>query len=451
MKQLLLLCSLLLAAASLQAQDAKPWEAWQPPAVMLPQPNGFDTYLQAFALKKEIDGRVMPAVKESEPTKGEPPAAGAPPPAPPAAGAPAGGPGGPPPENPAPAAPPADYFGEGPPDMPLPQRVALYADVLKLVREGLKQECRIRMPNEYSVNGYSYFGGFRSAERLLATEAVLRRQNGDVAGAANSALDGMLLAQHAMSQRTVLSYLVGIACEAITLRNSLDRTIPLLTAPQCREMLGKMLALEQTRPRLADMIAGQLTIRLLFIKTMLTDHDQLEKLLAENRGYPNGAEIAADLTRFLGEMNTQKWEAIGREYRAWQEAVTVPYLRQPKSPPPADSYIATHESPPLHVQLKYAQGLTWLHQRELQLAVRAYLLEKGQLPQDLQALVPNYLPQVPADPFGDGPMKSIMTPNGLAVYGIGPDSVDDHGQPTRFDFVSEGDKGDMVVVISAKP
>lgn len=335
--------------------------------------------------------------------------------------------------------------------MPLPQRVALYDGVLKLVREGLKQECRISLPDKYSVKGESYFGGFRSAARLLATEAVLRRQNGDVAGAAEDALDGLLLAQHAMSQRTIMSYLVGIACEAITLRNSLDPTIPLLTAPQCREVLGKVLALEQTRQRLADMVAGQLTARLLFIKTMLTDRDQLEKLLADYRRYPNGGEIAAELTGFLRDMDAKKWEAIQREYADWRRAVTLPYQRQHESPPPANSYLGSYESPPWHVQLKHAQALTWLHQRELQLAVRAYLLEKGQLPQDLQALVPNYLPQIPADPFGDGPMKSVLTPDGLAVYSIGPDGVDDKGQPTPHFFVDADSKGDVVVLISAKP
>jgi len=39
------------------------------------------------------------------------------------------------------------------------------------------------------------------------------------------------------------------------------------------------------------------------------------------------------------------------------------------------------------------------------LAVRAYFMDRGHLPETLEALVPEYLPAVPLDPFGEGPLR----------------------------------------------
>ena len=62
------------------------------------------------------------------------------------------------------------------------------------------------------------------------------------------------------------------------------------------------------------------------------------------------------------------------------------------------------------------------------LAVERYRLAHGQLPESLGALVPEFLDEVPVDPFGDGPVKYKRLENGFMVYSIGVDEEDDGGK-----------------------
>jgi len=61
------------------------------------------------------------------------------------------------------------------------------------------------------------------------------------------------------------------------------------------------------------------------------------------------------------------------------------------------------------------------------LAAACYRAEKGDLPRDLDALVPDYTPMVPRDPFDGKRMKYRKTDDGAVIYSIGPDGKDDNG------------------------
>lgn len=66
----------------------------------------------------------------------------------------------------------------------------------------------------------------------------------------------------------------------------------------------------------------------------------------------------------------------------------------------------------------------------LRLALRAYQLEHGAPPPNLQALVPAYLNAVPADPFGKGePLRYRASGKTHVLWSIGPDGKDDGGTP----------------------
>ena len=61
------------------------------------------------------------------------------------------------------------------------------------------------------------------------------------------------------------------------------------------------------------------------------------------------------------------------------------------------------------------------------LAVLAYRHERGTLPADLAALVPDYLDSVPEDPFTGQALKYRRSPGGFVVYSVGEDEKDDGG------------------------
>jgi hypothetical protein len=49
------------------------------------------------------------------------------------------------------------------------------------------------------------------------------------------------------------------------------------------------------------------------------------------------------------------------------------------------------------------------------------------------------MPQVPLDPFTGQPLKLKPTAYGVVVYSVGPDGVDDGGQPLTDDHPPKGD------------
>jgi hypothetical protein len=84
----------------------------------------------------------------------------------------------------------------------------------------------------------------------------------------------------------------------------------------------------------------------------------------------------------------------------------------------------------------FQQSLMRTHNRDLaktrllicDLAIRAYSLEHGRNPAKLTDLVPDYLPEVPKDPFGSGQILYRLAPNGYLLYSVGVDGLDDGGR-----------------------
>jgi hypothetical protein len=65
------------------------------------------------------------------------------------------------------------------------------------------------------------------------------------------------------------------------------------------------------------------------------------------------------------------------------------------------------------------------------LAAERYRLAENRWPNSLDALVPRYLEAVPTDPFDGRPLRLRRLPDGLIIYSVGPDRVDDLGKLNR--------------------
>lgn len=63
------------------------------------------------------------------------------------------------------------------------------------------------------------------------------------------------------------------------------------------------------------------------------------------------------------------------------------------------------------------------------LAAKIYRKQTGAYPENLEALVPSLLDQVPNDPYADKPLTYRRTEAGFVVYSVGTDFVDDGGDP----------------------
>jgi hypothetical protein len=62
------------------------------------------------------------------------------------------------------------------------------------------------------------------------------------------------------------------------------------------------------------------------------------------------------------------------------------------------------------------------------LAAERFRLAQGRLPDSLNALMPNYLPELPIDPFDGQPLKFRATDEGITIYSIYENEQDDEGR-----------------------
>jgi hypothetical protein len=83
------------------------------------------------------------------------------------------------------------------------------------------------------------------------------------------------------------------------------------------------------------------------------------------------------------------------------------------------------------------------------LAVCAYRAGHQAPLADLKALVPGYLDAVPEDPFTGGPLRYRKTTSGFVVYSVGPDKVDDGGQPLPYGRNLSASRGDICAGVPA--
>lgn len=420
MGQLLMALFVLSAGqGALGADQPAPWETWQPPAVTLPNPNGFDVYLKAFALKKDIDARQPPPGGA-----GGPVAAGPPPPRPPAS---------------------PDQWGEGPANLPLDQRVALYNPVLKLVREALPMDCRIPPPDKGFDELLPYFAQFRAVARLLRMEAHVRLEAGDMTGAANSALDCMEMAQACATHHTWIGYLVCVACESIGTR-ALDEVILRLDAEGCKSALARMAQIDKRRIPMSEVIDGEERFMRIVFKQVLANPSLLPTGFGMQSPTAPPAMSEAAQKAYLETMRTTSWGAMDPYWASLQVEAARPYRQRRAPPEPTDPFLKLIAPVINNVWFKEAGEQASFRLRQAQIAACWFLQDKGRVPQTLDELVPAYLPAMPADPFGDGPLKSKVTPDALLIYSVGPDGNDDGGAPIK-GVVSRDSLGDIVVTV----
>ncbi len=65
------------------------------------------------------------------------------------------------------------------------------------------------------------------------------------------------------------------------------------------------------------------------------------------------------------------------------------------------------------------------------LAAERFRLDTGRLPKSLEELVPTYLEALPIDPFTGAPLRFAFSDEGIVIYSIGEDLVDDGGLVAR--------------------
>ena len=118
-------------------------------------------------------------------------------------------------------------------------------------------------------------------------------------------------------------------------------------------------------------------------------------------------------------------------WRAWPALRSVTRARQVIAVQELRGAPITGEFPA--VELIYLRVLRAWAKRDVArvgLGLELHRAEKGEYPDSVDALAPEYLNEVPPDPFTGKPLRYVKTNKGFSVYSVGENLKDDAG---RFD------------------
>jgi hypothetical protein len=87
-----------------------------------------------------------------------------------------------------------------------------------------------------------------------------------------------------------------------------------------------------------------------------------------------------------------------------------------------------------HVAELWVRGVGLNRALQAALACERYRLSHGEWPADLDALVPEYLEAVPPDPFDGKAIRYKQIPEGICVWAIGEDLIDNGGDVLRLEI-----------------
>ncbi len=258
----------------------------------------------------------------------------------------------------------------------------------------------------------------RDCVRLLAAAAVLEANRGNTAGSMAYLDDAMHTAQSLHNQPELVSYLVRLACFGLCV-DVMQHTLSLTTFTNEQLVeLEHMLSEAGSSLDLARAFSGERCGSIELINN---------PSLLEGGGGPlmvPGIKSVGlgDVLDYMGSCieacELPPVERIARLKELGEELEQLSALHVVvKILAPALSRIA-------EIDLLCR---TELDMARTAVAIERYRLAKGERPKDLGELIPDYLDQVPVDPYDEQPIRYRPDEIGYVLYSLGPDAQDNEG------------------------
>ena len=302
-----------------------------------------------------------------------------------------------------------------------------------------------------------HLGGLKRLGKLLECEAVLKAEAGD-AISATRAVRASLAVAHSLDTEP------GLASQLVAL-SMVDKSCLSLERVLCRTPLSNDDLLHLTRDLAAAeatnrIVTGLIGDRAIFMELIRLAQDDVRQMIeVSNQNQPE--EEKTDLPSRDPGLG---WRLIGffERDRAFFLRAMETNLLIAAMPPPA-SLATSNQTDQIQTEarkgfyffsgllLPSLSRLPWKDaslRARLRTAQVAVALERwrathaGTLPDSLDALVPDFLPAIPHDPYDGQALRFKRLPQGYVVYSIGPDRRDDGGreQPPRKGKVKREDR-----------
>ena len=289
-----------------------------------------------------------------------------------------------------------------------------------------------------------YLADYPRLARALTLEARVEAEDGSVGSAANSCLDAIELGALTPHGSTLSGKWTGFRCQHAG-RASLWPLINKLTAPQARAAAARLGRIIRSQTPMTATIEADKRSCLGIVTEMFQNRNwRMEFNLGNNQ-----VEMPQRLATYMALLPYSKQRILDDLTSVYDRAIA-----NERRPYYARTDFDNHEplaSRDIVVAMLYPNfgyRFNEVAEPETQnlllmtsLAIHAYKLEHGAPPVDLAKLVPDYLPSVPADPFGKGQALGYQFAKAhravldgfcqahSILYSVGPDCKDDSGQP----------------------
>jgi hypothetical protein len=280
---------------------------------------------------------------------------------------------------------------------------------------------------------------FRNAARLLALDARVKAAHGQMPRAMEDVRAMFALARHGMTNPILVPLLIACGTDEMavhTLEAVLKSTQPpapllaglgLSASEEYERNLPRVLRMEEAFvvSAMVDIGIGEDVSVLDAMGMRGASQPALQKVLTD--------PLLAGWRVFLAQEEMVAYRAGIREY---QRLAAMPYYEVAKewrelAEPESICRRGIMAAMLMPAIGRCATVVTRADARHavacVAVAAARYRAEKGRLPETLDALVPEYLPAVPRDPFDGKPLRMVTRDGRLVFYSIGPDMKDDGG------------------------
>jgi hypothetical protein len=275
----------------------------------------------------------------------------------------------------------------------------------------------------------------RKIAALLGLDAALRAEQGDVSGALHSAQAALNVGRSVGDEPIVVSQLVRLACQNVAVHGA-ERALAQGEPPDAAlNSLQHLLEDEAKQPLFLRAARGERAI--LHRALEVVREGQFDRRLygfANPHGVPDLAINMLDAYRtrlchadYLHYLN--EYVEIAK-LPATQRGPRLEQLKEPAASKPWVLYLFDGKDQP-RIACLFRRNEALIRCALVALAVERYRRDKQRWPDGLASLVPRYLREVPADPFDGAPLRYRKLADGVVIYTLGPDGMDDGGRLER--------------------
>ena len=365
------------------------------------------------------------------------------------------------------AAPPAATPPKNAPVVSLKEKQALLQEntpVLRSLREGLTLPYQEPTTHDDDTL-FSHYRHFRVMAKLLVVDGDVHFQHGDQSAGITSCVEAVQLGQAIPRGGTLITRLVGVACQAVG-RKPVWNHLDTLNVQAAKNGARRMEAITGQYVPMGETWAGEKQFMQASLLKSFRDPQKMAGVFDDN-----APAVESDTPKKHGPLAVagvyvlyMVWSKrrLMHNTTAYMDALVQesrkPYEKAIAPKPSFDPVIIQSETLFDQARLKDADGSQ--AQNALlcaALALQAFRADHNNTyPAALDELViGGYLSRVPADPFspdGTAPLCYRKLSTGRLLWSVGPDGKDDHGTPiddqtktgnARY-FVTAQSKGDLV-------